>query len=237
VVELLLAHDPRLLELPGLNERTALAAAAGGGHAQVVRELLARGADPRRPRADGASAVYLAARQGHQSVVDVLIERDAGLLQQPVVAPAGALVDLRRALAADYTEAGTRMPAGSSLIEVLILARRAGAAQELLGRHRRLINKAGIGGATPLMLAAATAQPELLSWLLAQGADPGARDHNGDHALLHALERHATECVRLLVEHEPRLLLLSGRGGRVAASLMAVEATAAEPAGAPGLIG
>jgi ankyrin repeat protein len=223
VVESLLAHDPSLLELPGYGERTALSAAAGTGHVDVVRELLVRGADPRRRRAEGANALYWAARHGHQAVLDLLLELDPGLLELPVIAASGPVgpVDLRRALAADHSQAGTRMPSGASLIEVLILARRPELAQDLLRRHERLINTTGIGGATPLMLSAATAQAGLTSWLLAQGADPAARDEAGDHALLHALERHAAECARILMDHEPRLLHLAGRGGRVAALLLA----------------
>jgi ankyrin repeat protein len=220
VVAALLAHDPQLVELPGLHQRTALSAAAAAGHVEVVRELLAHGADPRRRRIDGANAAYAPARKGHVAVLETLLAHDPGLLDIPVVLGGPRTAELKRVLRADFQHDESRPPEGSRLIEVLIIARHAAIVQELLRRHGRLINLPGIEGATPLMLAAATAQGELTRWLLAHGANPFTRDTTGDHALLYALELQAAECARILSEHEPLLLHLGGRGGRVAASLI-----------------
>jgi ankyrin repeat protein len=216
VVRLLLVHEAALLELPGHGQRTPLAAAAAGGHVELVRELLTRGADPRQRRADGGNALYAPARCGHARVLELLLAHDSALLDLPVIAGSGDPAELRRALALDYAQTGSRMPDGADLIEVLILARRAAIVQEVLHRHPRLVNAPGIGGATPLMLAAATAQEGLVRALLAQGADPLARDAAGDDALRYALRLEALECAAVLTAHELRLPNLAGEQERMA---------------------
>lgn len=50
VVERLLAHNARLLDLPEFKGRTALIAAAGDGHADLVRLLLERSHSPVLPQ-------------------------------------------------------------------------------------------------------------------------------------------------------------------------------------------
>jgi ankyrin repeat protein len=124
---------------------------------------------------------------------------------------------------------------GLNVIEVLILTRRSGGALGLLRRHGSRINTAGIGGMTPLMLCAATAQSELTVWLLTHGADATLRDRSRNHALLHALEQHALDCARVLIEHNPRLAHLAGGGGRTpfmaVSQMLATAGTAALRAG------
>jgi ankyrin repeat protein len=233
VAEALLAHDPRLVDLPGWHERTALCAAADAGHAELVRFLLARGADPRRRDVDGCSALYFAARNGHQAVVTQLLEFDPSLLDLPVVTAAERLIDLPRWLLPSHP--GMHTTQGLNVIEVLILTRRSAGALGLLRRHGSRINAAGIGGMTPLMLCAATAQSELTVWLLAHGADATLRDRSRNHALLHALEQHAMDCARVLIEHDPRLAHLAGQGGctpfMAVAQMLATAGSAALRAG------
>jgi ankyrin repeat protein len=229
VVAALLAHTSQLVDLPGREERTALCEAAAAGHAELVRHLLSSSADPSRRGADGATALFFAARNGHQAVVTELLEFDPSLLDAPVVAAAERLTDLPRWL--PLPRSGVHPAAGLTVIEILLLARRSAAALGLLRRHRSRINVAGGGGMTPLMLAAATEQSELLGWLLAHGADASLRDHGRNHALLHALEQRALECARVLLEHDPRLAHLPGQGGRTAAMVVAqMLATAASAA-------
>jgi ankyrin repeat protein len=57
----------------GLEDGTALHAAADWGHAHVVRALLELGAQPDRRDANRATALSLAARRGYIEVVDILL--------------------------------------------------------------------------------------------------------------------------------------------------------------------
>jgi ankyrin repeat protein len=193
----------------------------------MVRQLLARGADPHVRDAAGATALYWAARMGHPAVVTQLLEFDPSLLDAPVITAARGLVDLPRWL--QPGRSGMHHAQGLSLIELLILTRRSGIVLSLLRRHRSRINVAGLGGTTPLMLCAATAQSELVIWLLANGADARLHDHAADHALLHALDLHATECARVIIEHDPALAHLPGQGGRTPAMLINERLEAAAP--------
>lgn len=54
------------------------------------------------------------------------------------------------------------------------------------------------GGNTPLIVASATGQMDVLSVLLAQGADPNAQNNAGETALLHAVHEGEEDIVRLL---------------------------------------
>lgn len=53
-------------------------------------------------------------------------------------------------------------------------------------------------GNTPLILAAATGQDDLVSVLLAQGANPNAQNHEGETAAIHAVAGRHSDIVRLL---------------------------------------
>ncbi len=57
--------------------QTLLTTAASSGRADVVRELLARGADPDRGNNVGFTPMMLAAGQGHTKVVQVLVQAGA----------------------------------------------------------------------------------------------------------------------------------------------------------------
>ena len=56
--------------------RTALFAAARGGHAGVVEDLLIAGADPEVPDANGTTALYAACARRHLDTVKVMIHSD-----------------------------------------------------------------------------------------------------------------------------------------------------------------
>ncbi|WP_208873125.1 ankyrin repeat domain-containing protein, partial [Fretibacterium fastidiosum] len=53
------------------------------------------------------------------------------------------------------------------------------------------------GGTTPLMVAAASDNPEVVKTLLASGADPSRTDRTGRSALSYAVLKNARQCLPL----------------------------------------
>ena len=56
-----------------VNDSTVLMHAAAHGQAEFVKELIVMGADVNYHSKEGMSALYIAARDGYESVVDVLL--------------------------------------------------------------------------------------------------------------------------------------------------------------------
>jgi len=233
VVELLLAHDAELLDLPGYRDGTALTAAAAGGHLELAHDLLERGADPRKRTCDGARPLDVAALFGRREVMQLLLSHDPQLVSLPgfkdLTALAAAAEDTHaeihssaaHVLKADGADPLAAAADGIRVIDMLITVSRCDLAQEVLETHPHLINVAGVHGATPLMLAAGTFRDGFVSWLLDHGADSGMLDESGNHALLYALNEGAVECAKILIAHDPRLLQLAGEGGRTPAAVIA----------------
>lgn len=72
VVELLLKHGA-LVDAPDWDQRTALRAAAWGGHEDIVKALLQHGADVNRTDDEGRTALIAAAYMGHSEIVEHLL--------------------------------------------------------------------------------------------------------------------------------------------------------------------
>ena len=77
VLESLNARPSLVNALSDGQQRTPLRIAADGGHAEVVKLLLERGADPNLPSKDGEPPLTDAAESGHLDVVNLLLEHGA----------------------------------------------------------------------------------------------------------------------------------------------------------------
>ncbi len=82
-------------------------------------------------------------------------------------------------------KAGPPDPRGEPLFQA-IRGRDLAAAKAILNKDKSLVNVRGLGGATPLMLAALHGNEDLVRLLLDQGADPSARNGAGATALMWA---------------------------------------------------
>lgn len=146
--------DPDELVEPDL---TALADAAGRGHLEMVRLLLAHGADPGGHPTGGYPPLVMAAANGHLEIVRELLRAGAPICQHT----------------------------GHEGVTPLHAATQNGQAEcvhLLLGRGARRQQR-DRAGQTPLHYAAASAHPPTITALLAAGADLMIRDRRGNTPL------------------------------------------------------
>lgn len=187
-VAAILDREPALLDqrglLPGhIGLRTALH--FGVAHASVVRELLARGADPNvRDEGDDAYPLHFAAGEGFLDVVRLLVEHGAdpvgaGNWHAPLDVVGWSVCfegSYHPEVARYLLDQGARLtllPA-VALGEVAAIARLAAEGEDLDQRMDPVNQRR-----TPLHLAIAKGQPASLAALLEQGADPDLEDAAG----------------------------------------------------------
>jgi ankyrin repeat protein len=157
---------------------TALLFAARHGDVESARLLLAAGADVNETSADGASALVVAAHSGHRSVSMLLLEKGA----DPNAAEAG------------YSALHAAILKGDRELVKALLAHGAdpNAPLEKGTPTRRYSADFALSaqwiGATPFWLAARFLEPEMMSLLVAGGADPRFVMSDGSTALLVAVQ-------------------------------------------------
>lgn len=149
-------------ETPGLalarddEGETLLYHAAAGGKADVVVELLARGADPKAANEKGVTPLYAAAREGHDATVKALLAKGA----DPNARTKEGETPLH---AATNHLAGLPQHAGCVETVKLLLAAKADP------------NAKGRQDDTPLHIAAQRGHKDIAELLLAAKADPNAK--------------------------------------------------------------
>lgn len=76
-IRTLVADDPALVHAENEDDETPLFYAAYGGHTDVVKYLLDKGANPNAVSATGETALHFAAYAGHNEIVRMLVESEA----------------------------------------------------------------------------------------------------------------------------------------------------------------
>ena len=235
VVRLLLESgaDPRLAETSGPRPtgiaRSALNAAARGGHEAIVRRLLDAGAQVDfAPRGD-ATPLMAASRHGHLGVVELLIDHraDADIAVSgdgsPLISAArGGQSDVVRRLLDAGADPNRAVPGDGN---PLLMAARAGDVESV-----RLLLDAGAdpngavrGDGNALMAAVRGGHREVVDLLVAAGADPASGVRGDGNALISAARRGDYDLVEALlatgadpdaaVRGDGNALIMAARGG------------------------
>ena len=164
-------QDARILERGG---STALMFAAQSGSVASARQLLAGGANVNDHAADGTSALVMATLSGHPSLAALLLEAGA----DPNAAGSGHTALHAAALRGDLATVNALLGRGAN--PDLPITR--GSPVRRFGSQWAL--PATLLGATPLIVAAAYAETEIVRALLAAGARADAALADGTAALL-----------------------------------------------------
>lgn len=154
---------------------TALVHASAAGHSAIVRLLLLRGAMVNHKSLGGNTALSFAAYNGHEEVVKELLEAGAGV------------------------NATVATPVGKVPVLVYVAAKGYQGIVGLFLKHGAKLNprKAEV---LPLQMAAETTNIDMVSYLLAAGADVnGQEELRGFTALMLASSKSSVEMVRLLI--------------------------------------
>lgn len=197
----------RLLPGSDVNARdrlgnTALAYAASGGHAEVLRLLLRAGADAGVRNAAGLSALDRAATSGRRDAVEVLLTAGGGRWSGEVLTELDSRL-LEACKGADTAEVARLLSRGANvearspgagwtpLITACAFGS-AGAARVLLDAGADT-GRVAADGRTALHFSAQLDDVELVTLLLERGADANRRDYNGETPLATAERGGATE--------------------------------------------
>ena len=211
-------------------ERPApLVAAARAGDAAAVRALLA--SEPRidvnQRTADGTSALHWAVYHGDVPLVQALLaaradpdaRNDYGSTPMSEAAVVGNVRVLRDLLAA-HADVESANADGQTALMILARTSNVEAARLLIDHHANVNARERWRNQTPLMWAAAQAQPAMVRLLLERGAEVDARSSVNEWArqvtaeprmqarpsggftpLLYAARRGCLECARELLDH------------------------------------
>jgi ankyrin repeat protein len=239
----LLDETPELIDRADGRGMTALMAAAHGGHAAVVTELLERGADVTCRDDRGVSALDYAIREDRQKVVLAILAHEGQVVN--AVGPSGKTALMVAAETGHDSCALVLLEAGAVVNAqdntgwtALMYAAENGHEQVALVLHEAsaVVSAQDNGGFTALMIAAVNGHEQVGLVLLEARADPNQAKHDGVTALICAARNGHEQFAHVLLEAkaEPNqatpdgwtALILAALNGHEQVALVLLEAKA-----------
>jgi ankyrin repeat protein len=203
-VKVLLKGSPDLVSSKDKNGMTPLSFAAGAGHADVVKRLLASKADVNARDNNGMTPLYAAAGFGHKDTVELLLanQADVNARDKNGITPLfvatfnshAAVVKLLLASNADVNAAANNATTPLHVAAVKDVA-------ALLLANKANVN-ARANGVTPLHFAALNGYTDVVRLLLTTNAEVNAKDDTGTTPLHLAVAKEHKDVVELLLAHK-----------------------------------
>ena len=189
------------------------------GSLQMIKLLLAHGANPNHSDLKGQTAADLAMEAGRIDRVQFLLKNGARVADLKAFLARGrnqalcreiteGSVEAAKALLDEGGDPNYRNANGRTLLMIAADNEYSAAKVTLLLQHGASVNVEGPARETALMVAADRYQAEIVSALLEHGADPNAADASGNSVLLHA----AASRQAWHEEQHPLIHLLVGKG-------------------------
>lgn len=222
VVKFLLAHGARI-DAAENDGDLPIAHACEFGDLASAQMLLDAGADFSRVNQYGHTPLMLAAREGHDALVSLLISHHVDVNFEGISDPAlfFAVGNDHLSTAKLLLDAGarvTRSPESANLKHdrpsLLTSAAWTGdwALIDLLLAHGVDINNFGEEGRTTLIAAVQWAKPEASEYLLEKGADPNLQDNEGETALMRSINYQQEPVLQKLLDHGAKLEIKDKEG-------------------------
>ncbi len=185
---------------------TALTLAAEGGHTDVVRLLIEKGAAVDAKAKSGHTALTLAVEGGHTDVVRLLIEKGAAVDAKAksghtalTLAVEGGHTDVVRLLIEKGAAVDAKAKSGHTALTLAVEGGHTDVVRLLIEKGAAVNAKAKFGY-TALMLAVDRGHTDVVRLLIEKGAAVNAKAKFGYTALMLAVDRGHTDVVRLLIE-------------------------------------
>ena len=219
---------PVAFKLEDSNPGSAMQLAAFLGLTKIMFERLENGSEPDVKDWCGETPLYLAAYQGHEDVVRLLMTRENvnpnvkghyGKTPLMVAVQKRHIAIVQRLLAFEYIEINAKNGSGASALIYAIQLLRYGTqiSKLLLTCDNIDVNLKDEQGETPLMWAVICEQGETVRLLLAHGdIQANIRNEKGQTALHLAARRKATEAMQLLLAHGDIQVNVRDKEGRTA---------------------
>jgi hypothetical protein len=184
----------------------SIVTSAGAGYADLVRQLIASGADVRaRDVQHGGTSMVFAAIGGHVNCMQILLEHGADVNEKSsdgitplLYAAMGNQRDCLQWLLKNGANVNDRNDNdGQTALMYAAVGGNTGCLRILL-EAGAAVNERDSLGRSALMLAAFTGHKECIQCLLVAKADPDIKDNSGMNAYMWAMSKRHAECTALL---------------------------------------
>jgi 7,8-dihydropterin-6-yl-methyl-4-(beta-D-ribofuranosyl)aminobenzene 5'-phosphate synthase len=206
-VQALIAENPGLTDTKDEMGRTPLHLACYGGHTELVKFLLVKGADMEAKFPNGSTALFWTIPEGHKEILELLMAKGADINAKQNdgtsllhIAAALGQTEIAELLINKGLGPNTKQSVGSTPL-VYAVSRGHRKVVELLLNKGADVNIQDNAGYSPVNIAAFRGNKEMLEFLISKGANLNQKNRMGLTALHDMAMQGQKEIVALLIDN------------------------------------